>query len=120
MFVVVIIGVLAGIAIPRLVGEMKKNNDNATITTLKTVETSLDRYYLTNGSYPSNLEGLMKNVDNISSWDGPYMKTRPLDAWSQPLNYRVPPDQGFDYDLWSNGADRQSGTDDDIVSWEEI
>jgi hypothetical protein len=43
----------------------------------------------------------------------------PLDRWGQAWGYRQVSENGDEkmYDLWSNGPDKQEGTEDDIVSW---
>ena len=57
---------------------------------------------------------------NSPKWNGPYLKNQsfiPKDPWGNPYMYKVPGDQGRDYDISSAGPDGQPGTGDDIQSW---
>ena len=88
----------------------------------------LDRYNVDVGHYPSEdeggLEALLKKPEveddaMARNWRGPYVKAMPKDAWGTALSYERVEDPKADprYRIWSNGPDRQSGTDDDIRKW---
>ncbi|MDX1972245.1 MAG: type II secretion system major pseudopilin GspG [Candidatus Sumerlaeia bacterium] len=120
MFVVVIIGVLLAVAVPRLTGQAKEAKIRATELSIKSVTTALQKYELEVGDFPSTSEGLealLKEPSNASGWKGPYVDDFPTDAWGNKLNYRQPSEHGRDFDLWSNGPDKQEGNDDDVKNW---
>ena len=124
MFVVVIIGVLMAIAIPRFAGRAQEARISATEATMNGIRTALSQYEMHVGSFPSTTEGLEALMERPNSvdedmWEGPYIEGDevPVDSWKQPFNYVSPGTKKRDYDLWSNGPDRQEGTDDDITNW---
>lgn len=78
-----------------------KINDSQRL--LGSIDTSLGIYFLENGSYPIRLTGCVSNEK---------------DSWGTPINYKFPGKRyPEDFDLWSNGSDKLSGTPDDI--WKE-
>ncbi|MGF1573149.1 MAG: type II secretion system major pseudopilin GspG [Sumerlaeia bacterium] len=117
MFVVVIIGVLLAVAVPRLTGQANEARERATELTINSTSTALKRYELETGSYPTTSEGLDILLKKENK--GPYVDDFPLDAWQEKLNYRFPSDHGRDFDLWSNGRDKKEGTEDDIKNWKD-
>lgn len=124
MFVVVIIGVLMAIAVPRMTGQAQKARIQATEVTMRTLQTALAQYEMHVGSFPNTNEGLnalLERPGRVSetAWDGPYLEsdTVPRDAWGNAFNYRSPGQNRPTYDLWSNGPDGMEGTDDDIRNW---
>ena len=125
MVVVVIIGLLAAIVAPNVIG----NIDQAAVTRarqdVRSIETALNLYRLDNFRYPSTDQGLQALVSNpgqnaAPNWksDG-YLARVPSDPWNNPYQYRSPGQQG-EFDVWSYGADGQPGGDDvdaDIGNW---
>lgn len=88
------------------------------------LSTPLMSYKLAIGRYPTTeegLEALLRAPDEIKDrWNGPYLRDTsvPKDPWGNPYQYRSPAQKSSDgYDLWSNGPDGQSETDDDIGNW---
>jgi len=123
MLVVVIIGILAGLVMPRLVGRVGQSKVAATKTQMKAVETALGMYEQSVGNFPSTSEGLAALVTRPSSvsekdWSRGLDKV-PSDSWGQPFHYACPSEHGKDFDLSSNGPDKQQGTSDDITNWED-
>lgn len=122
MLVVVIIGILAAVVVPRLVGKTERARVATTNMTIQNTATALESFELEYGHFPSSEEGLEALITRPASipadaeWTGPFLKEFPLDAWKRPLAYRCPPERGVDYDLYSPGADGQEGTADDIVN----
>ncbi len=125
MVVVVIIGLLAAIVAPNVIG----NIDQAAITRarqdVRSIETALNLYRLDNFRYPSTDQGLQALVSNpgqgvAPNWKaGGYLDRVPSDPWNNPYQYRNPGQQG-EFDVWSFGADGQPGGDDvdaDIGNW---
>ncbi|MBI5154870.1 type II secretion system major pseudopilin GspG [Candidatus Poribacteria bacterium] len=124
MFVVVIIGILLAISVPRLTGKSKRAKIKATQSQIRNIGVSLSEFELHAGRFPDSSEGLealLERPSNIEEdvWEGPYLEKKevPKDAWGKPLNYRAPGEHNSDYDLWSNGPDNQEGTDDDVHNW---
>ena len=90
------------------------------------LKTSLERYRMDLGSFPSTSEGLavlMSAPANAAgNWRGPYADTPggkpPMDPWGEPYQYRSPGTHNKgSYDLFSKGPDKTEGTDDDIGNW---
>lgn len=127
LVVVAIIGLLAGVLLKGLVG----GQDAAYIGVAKIfiqsgLKTSLERYKIDMGSYPSTAEGLpallVAPPNAAESWHGPYMDDDkgkvPLDPWREPYQYRFPGTKNkTKYDLFSKGPDKTEGTEDDIGNW---
>ncbi len=122
MVVVVIIGLLAAIVVPNLIG----NIDRAAVTRAKgdirSIETALNLFRLDNFRYPSTEEGLEALVinpgDAAQNWK-PYLNSLPSDPWSNTYLYRNPGEQR-EFDVFSYGADGQEGGEDlnaDIGNW---
>lgn len=126
MLVVIIIGLLAAVAVPRLVGQGKKARISIAQSDINSnIPTALDFYELDNGTYPSSEQGLEALMTKPSStptpanWNGPYLKKMPKDPWNQSYIYIYPGEKNTnDYDLFSKGPDGIEGTEDDIGNWE--
>ena len=122
MIVVIIIGVLAAMAIPRLTGRSEQARVNAAEADVKgNIPTALKLFELDNGRFPSTAEGiaaLNEQPPNAPRWKGPYLDSQAADPWGAPYQYAYPGAKNKgSFDLWSKGADGQSGTDDDIGNW---
>lgn len=121
MIVVIIIGVLAAMVVPRLTGrseEAKKGVAKADIDL--NVATGLKFYELDNGVFPTTEEGLdalLKAPGSAKNWKGPYLERKPLDPWANPYQYRSPGDHRTDYDLFSLGRDGVESVDD-VNNWD--
>lgn len=127
LVVVIIIGILAALVIPKFSGR----TEQARITSAKTQIASnfgsaLDMYEADNGFYPTTEQGLEALLVQPSTdpapknWKGPYLKsdTIPNDPWGKPYIYSCPGTHNpSGYDLYSCGPDGQEGTDDDIANW---
>lgn len=122
MLVVVIIGVLAGIVLPRLAGSREEANIAAAKAQMRVFDTSLYTYQLQVGSFPTTEQGLRALVEDPGEegWKGPYLsqKVLPRDPWGNPYVYQKEGQKGIDYDLYSWGPDKTEGTEDDIYSVE--
>jgi len=121
MLVVIIIGILAAMALPRLTGQ----SEEARIATAKaevnsTIVLALDMFELHNSRFPTTEEGLAalrSNPGNLASWKGPYLKKDPVDPWGRSYAYRSPGEHNNDYDVYSKGPDGTEGNADDIGNW---
>ena len=125
MLVVIIIGILAAMAIPRLAGRSRDARIAAAKADVESnLSTALDLYELDNGNYPNSDQGLSALTSKPSgspepiNWNGPYLKKVPKDPWAKPYVYKSPGDHNKeDYDLSSSGPDGAEGTEDDITNW---
>ncbi len=129
MVVLVIIGILAGLIIPKIMGRPDEARRQKTRVQMESIETALKLYKLDNGVYPSTEQGLQALVQlpTIGTlpkhWkEGGYLEKGkvPKDAWGRDYLYACPGTHG-DYDLSSLGADGElggDGKDKDINSWE--
>ena len=121
MIVVIIIGVLAAMVVPRLTGrseEAKRGVAKADIDL--NIATALKFYELDNGIFPSTeegLEALLKAAPSAKNWKGPYLEKKPLDPWGNPYRYNSPGNHRVDYDLFSLGRDGVESADD-VYNWE--
>lgn len=122
MLVLVILGILAAIVVPKFAGRTDDARKTAAGTQINTFGTALDAFEVDNGYYPKGKNGLQDLIvapRDAQSWKGPYLKsdTVPLDPWQRPYIYECPGKHNpTGYDLSSLGPDgRQS--DDDITSW---
>ena len=107
--VIVILVTLASVATPMYMNYIKKSKIATAKTQIKLLDDALQQYKLDVGTYPSDLQGLMENIDQSEKWDGPYIKPRvPLDPWGAEYNYVFPGDHG-EFDIYSFGADGQEG-----------
>ena len=122
LLVMVIIGVLAAIVVPKFVSR----GDDARIAAAKAeisgLTTALDTFEVDNGRYPTNDEGILalnNQPSNCPNWHGPYMgKAVVNDPWGHPYVYRCPGQHNArGFDLLSLGKDGQEGTQDDIDNW---
>ena len=125
MVVVIIIGILAAIVAPNVIGRV----DDAQITKAKAeirnIENAMKFYRLDNFSYPSSEQGLealvTKPADpNIKNWKaGGYLERLPKDPWGNPYLYLNPGSRG-EIDIYTLGADGRpggEGIDADIGNW---
>ncbi len=125
MFVVVIIGILMGVAVSRYVGKTTDSRIKSTQMQMEQVHSSLAMFEMHVGRFPDTREGLQALLVKPSNvpdqvWEGPYLTLRGeaeqvKDVWGNPLAYRAPGEKNRDYDLWSWGPDGRDGTEDDIT-----
>lgn len=126
MVVLIIIGLLAGIVVPRLMGRTEEAKRTKAAVQIKNLQSALDLYKLDSGIYPSTDQGLQALVEKPAvgeiprRWkEGGYIDRIPKDPWDNNYVYISPGVHG-DYDLYSYGADGEEGgegKDADIQSW---
>jgi general secretion pathway protein G len=115
MVVVIILGILAGIVVPRLLDEPDHARRTKAMAQIKSIEGALAMYKLHNGFFPSTEQGLEALVRKpeigripASYKEGGYIGRIPADPWNNPYIYLSPGVHG-DYDLISYGADGLPG-----------
>lgn len=126
MVVIVILGVLASLVVPNLMGNKEKADQQKVITDIIALENSLDMYKLDNGNYPTTAQGLqalLKKPGNAPQprhyRQGGYIKRLPTDPWGNDYLYLSPGENGV-VDIYTLGADSKEGGDGasaDIGNW---
>ena len=127
MVVVVIMGVLAALVVPKLMSRTGESKMAAARVDISTVMQALKLYKLDNQRYPSTEQGLQALLTKPSTgpaangWkSGGYLEKMPKDPWGGPYQFLSPGIHG-EIDVFSLGADGQpggAGEDADIGSWE--
>jgi general secretion pathway protein G len=119
MLVVVIIGILAALVIPKIAGNSERARVTAATADINGgIKSALGQYEIDNGFYPKSLQDLLVQPSNAKNWHGPYLDKLPVDPWSNPYIYYFPGKHNqTGYDLLSVGPDGKEGTDDDVVNW---
>lgn len=113
LVVLVILGLVMGLAGPRVLGYLSSSRDKAAKLQIESFASALDLFYLDNGRYPSTSEGLQSLVQRppaAENWGGPYLKqgSVPADPWGHPYEYRIP-GKTAPYAILSLGADGVKG-----------
>jgi len=120
LLVLVILGVLAVMVVPRFAGRSEQARVTAARSDLATISLALDAFEIDTGRYPTRdegLEALILQPSNALNWSGPYLKGDqvPRDPWGNPYQYIFPSTRvSGGYDLYSFGPDGQQGGGDDI------
>jgi general secretion pathway protein G len=130
MVVVVILGVLAALIVPRVMGRQDDAKIVAAKADIGSIRQALQLYQIDNQQYPSTEQGLKALVTKPEAgpippnWKaGGYLSKLPVDPWQRPYLYVNPGVKGPDYDVFSYGADGQPGGEKgtpnaDIGSWD--
>lgn len=121
LLVLVILGILAALALPKFTGRTEQARVTAAQTQIASFATALDAFEVDTGTYPRGADGLnqlLVQPSDVTNWRGPYMKSDiPLDPWNHPYVYEFPGRLNpSGYDLRSAGPDGQANTADDIVN----
>lgn len=124
MVVLVILGILASLVVPRLMGNKDKADHQKAVSDIVALENALDMYKLDNYRYPLTAQGLKALVEKPTASPIPenynakgYIKRLPQDPWGNEYLLVSPGEHG-DYDILSAGQDGEPGTADDITNWE--
>jgi len=129
MVVIVILGILAGLIVPRIMGRPEEAKRTKARMQIESLETAIKLFKLDNGFYPTTEQGLQSLVEQPETGripkrykKGGYLEkgTVPKDPWGNDFVYISPGTRG-DYEVISYGADGTAGgegTDKDINSWE--
>jgi general secretion pathway protein G len=125
MVVVVILGILAALVVPRVIGRADEARTVAAKQDLAAIMQALKLYRLDNARYPSGEQGLQALVTRPATDPQPgnwkaYLDRLPKDPWGSPYQYLNPGVHG-EIDVFTLGADGQpggSGPDADTGSWD--
>ena len=128
MVVVVIIGILGALVVPKLLGRTGESRVVAAKTDIATLMQALKMYKLDNQRYPTTEQGLQALTTKPTSgpsangWkEGGYVEKLPKDPWGNSYQYLSPGLHG-EVDIFSYGADGQAngeGEDADVGSWQQ-
>ncbi len=124
LLVLVILGILAAIVVPKFSGRTEQAKVAAATTQIATFGTALDAFEVDTGAYPKGKSGLADLVSaprDAAGWKGPYLKNDiPLDPWGNAYIFECPgKNNPTGYDIMSMGPDGRVGGDDDITSWQQ-
>ncbi len=122
MVVIVIMGILAALVVPRVLDRPDQARQVAARQDIAGLMQALKLYRLDNGRYPSTSQGLRALVERPQDARGwrPYLERLPNDPWGHPYQYLNPGVKG-EIDVFSFGADNKPGGEEgdaDIGSWE--
>ncbi|WP_449556332.1 type II secretion system major pseudopilin GspG [Huaxiibacter chinensis] len=124
MVVIVILGILASLVIPSLMGNKDRADRQKAVSDIVTLENALDMYKLDNGRYPTTEQGLkalvtpptLSPLARAYRAEG-YIRRLPQDPWGGDYRLISPGEHGL-FDVFSAGPDTEIGTEDDINNWQ--
>jgi len=126
LLVLVILGVLAAIVVPKFSGRSEQARVTAAVSQIATFGTALDAFEVDNGYYPkgkSGLSDLIAAPRDAQNWRGPYLKSEsglPNDPWGNAYVYECPGKNNVSsYDISSMGPDARANTEDDVMNWQK-
>jgi general secretion pathway protein G len=122
LLVVVIIGILAAIVVPKLTGRAEEARISAAQSQIQAFGTGLNMFEQHVGRFPTTEEGLLSllaapaGLPDPAKWKGPYLtaKALPMDPWGKEYVYLYDA-ATKDYELLSGGSDGAPGTEDDVL-----
>jgi general secretion pathway protein G len=125
LLVLAILGVIAAMVIPNLIGSQKTAMIRATKSNILSFEQIAKQYAVAHdGDYPTDVNQMLNPGQGADGKPMPAFAERiPKDAWQQPLNYQYPNSKS-NADrpaIWSSGPNKQNedGGGDDINNWNE-
>ena len=123
MVVIAIIGILATMILPNVLGSQEQANKQKVTADLVSLENALAQYHLDNGMFPTTEQGLEALVErpNVDPQprnyrNGGYIQRLPQDPYGNDYML-LNPGEYDDIDIFSPGPDQQPGTDDDFGNW---
>lgn len=124
MLVLSIIAILLGAGIYYLAGNVDVAKATRAEADMKTISVQLRAYEILNRVMPTTDQGLKALVEKPTiepipkAWRSLLKEEGLYDPWNTKYNYENPGihNKG-EYDLWSSGPDRVSGTEDDVTNW---
>jgi len=127
MIVIAIVLALTGLVGYAVLGRRDEAKRDLGKIDLNSIGGALKQFRFDYDRYPTDEEGLKVLWDKSAlsadaeqtKWHAYLDAPMPVDRWNNPWNYKAAGEHGDGtmYDLWSNGPDKQSGTDDDLTSW---
>ncbi len=121
MIVLVIIGGLMALVLPRIQSSQRNSEVRTTRMKLNDISTKISEYYAECGKYPSSLNFITDDDSSCRNWTGdPKLKQMLKDTWGTDFQYEV---SGNGYLLMSLGRDKKQGGssfDKDIYADESV
>lgn len=124
MVVIVILGILASLVIPSLMGNKDRADRQKAVSDIVTLENALDMYKLDNGRYPTSDQGLKALVKAPQIAPAPrnyrsdgYIRRLPEDPWGNPYQLVSPGEHSL-IDIFSAGPDGEAQNEDDVTNWQ--
>ena len=128
MVVLVILGILATLVVPRIMGRPDEARIIAAKQDINSIGQALKLYRLDNQGYPTTDQGLQALVAKPSAppappnWKtGGYLDRLPKDPWGNEYKYLSPgvknPNDVDVFSLGADGAPGGEGNDADVGSW---
>lgn len=127
MIVIAIIVAIGGLVGLSVLSRKKDADKDLAKVQIKSIESALEGFHLKYDRWPTDEEGLavLWSKDTLSpdadaaKWAAELKSPIPTDKWGTPWGYRAVSEHGDEtkFDLWSNGPDKQEGTEDDIKNW---
>lgn len=117
LLVLVILGILAAIVIPRFAGRSEQAKEQAAITQISSLSTALNNFEVDNSYYPKSLGDLIAQPRDAQNWHGPYLQSDviPKDPWGNDYVYKAPGGHNpSSFDLSSAGP---PGGDKVFANW---
>lgn len=115
MVVLVIIGIVAALVVPNVIGRPDEARAAVAQADLRTIAASLEMYRLDNRTYPTTEQGLSALTERpvaapvpVNWMAGGYLPNPPVDPWGNPYAYRAPAEAG-PFEVMSLGADGAAG-----------
>ena len=117
LLVLVILGILAAIVIPRFAGRSEQAKEQAAVTQISSFSTALNNFEVDNAYYPKSLGDLLAQPRDAQNWHGPYLQTDviPKDPWGNDYVYKAPGSHNpSSFDISSGGP---PGGDKIFANW---
>jgi general secretion pathway protein G len=110
LVVLTIISLIIGLVGPRVLNYLSESRVKSAKIQIESFGSALDLFYIDEGRYPTNSEGLSALVERpsgVEMWNGPYVKGGriPTDPWGHPYQYHVAADRNPPYEIMSLGPD---------------
>jgi general secretion pathway protein G len=110
LVVLTIISLIIGLVGPRVLNYLSESRVKSAKIQIESFGSALDLFYIDEGRYPTNSEGLAALVERpsgVEMWNGPYVKGGriPADPWGHAYQYRIAADHNPPYEIISLGPD---------------
>ena len=119
MLVILIIGILAALIVPRVIGRAGEAKVAKAQSDIAALHAMLEHFHLDNDRFPTTQEGLEAlhtQPNGLPNWKGPYTDKISSDPWSNEYHYEYPGTNGKDsFTLLSYGSDGAPGGEGDAA-----
>lgn len=127
LLVLAILGVIAAIVVPNIIGTQEKGNIRAAKLGISKIESAVNLYAIENsGRMPKSMDDLTKPYEKDGKEQEPFLPEVPTDPWGEKYNFQVDPKTGKGAhqkvkmaDIWSNGPNGEDdkGENDDVTNF---